>query len=105
MNRMANVIIMHSRDKFSWFLLPWIVVGSSFVINLFIAALVGGNTAIYTGGLSSIYIFTLVAGAISVAGTFPFALGFGVRRRDYVLGALTLAVLVSAAWAILLVLL
>jgi hypothetical protein len=105
MNRIANVFILHSRDRFSWFLLPWIIVSSSFVINLVIAALVGGHTAIYTGGVSSIYIFTLVAGAICVAGTFPFALGFGMRRRDYVLGTLGLGVAISAAWALLLMLL
>ncbi|HLV98373.1 MAG TPA: hypothetical protein VKT82_06805 [Ktedonobacterales bacterium] len=105
MNRIANVLVMHSRDKFSLFALPWTIVGSSFVINLFIALLLGGKTAIYTGGLSSIYIFTLVAGSIIVGGTFPFAVGFGVRRRDYFLGTLTLAVAISAAWAILLLLL
>ena len=105
MNRTAHVISMHSRDRLSWFLLPWIVVGSSFVINLFIAVLLGGTTAFYTGGLASIYIVILVTGAITVAGTFPFALGFGVRRRDYVLGTLALAVAMNAVWAVLLVLL
>jgi hypothetical protein len=105
MNRIANVIVMHSRDKMNWFLVPWIVVGSSFGINLFLAWLLGGNIAIYTGGLSSIYVFTLVAGIITVAGTFPFALGFGVRRRDYILGTMALAVMVSAAWAFLLLVL
>lgn len=102
MSSITNVISIYTRDKFSWFVLPWIIVGSSFVINLFIALLLGGKTAIYTGGLSSIYIFMLVGGAIVVAGTFPFAIGFSVRRRDYFLGTMAMAVAVSAAWAVLL---
>ncbi len=105
MNRIAQVITMHSRDRFTWFLLPWIIVGSSFAINLILALILGGKIGIYTGSLASIYIFMLVAGSISVSGTFPFALGFNVRRRDYVLGSLALAVGISAAWALLLVLL
>jgi hypothetical protein len=101
MNRIASVMVMHSRDRLSWFFLPWIVVGSSFAVNVFIAALLGGKTAIYTGGLSSIYVYMLVVGAMTLAGTFPFALGFSTRRRDYFLGTLAQVVAVSAAWAIL----
>ncbi|HEY7349822.1 MAG TPA: hypothetical protein VH599_16010 [Ktedonobacterales bacterium] len=101
MNRIASVMTMYSRDRFSWFLLPWIIVGSSFAINVFIALLLGGKTPIYTGGLSSIYVFMMVVGAITVAGTFPFAVGFGVRRKDYFLGTIAMAVATSAAWAIL----
>lgn len=102
MNRIATIIAMHSKDKMSWFFLPWIVVGSSFFINVFIAILVGGKSPIYTGGLSSIFIYMLVAGALSVAAGFPFVLGFSGRRSDYFLGTVGLAVVVSAAWAILL---
>ena len=42
MNRVANIIAMHSKDKMSWFFLPWIVVGCSFSINVIIAILVIG---------------------------------------------------------------
>ena len=102
MNRIASVMVMHSRDRLTWFFLPWIVVGSSFTVNVFIALLLGSKTAIYTGGLSSIYIYMLSVGAITVGGTFPFALGFSTRRRDYFLGTIAQAIAVSAAWAILL---
>jgi hypothetical protein len=102
MNRVANIIAMHSKDKLSWFFLPWIIVGSSFFINVAIAILVGGKSPIYTGGMSSIYIYMLIAGSLSVAGGFPFVLGFSGRRSDYFLGTTALAAVVSATWAVLL---
>ena len=101
----TNGIHTNFLNSITWFALPWIIVGGSFVINVFITLLLGGKGAIYTGGLSSIYIFMLAYGAVTVSRTFPFALGFSVRRRDYFLGTISLAVVVSAAWAMLLLLL
>ena len=92
MNRIVNVVALQTKDKFSWFLLPWIIVGSSFVINIIIAILIGGKSPIYTGGMSSIYIYMLVVGGLCVAGPFPLALGFSARRRDYYLGTTALAI-------------
>ena len=108
MNRIASVIVMHSRDRVTWFLIPASVLGAGFVICLFIAlfiALLVGGTGTYTGALATFYIVMLIGGATTVSGTFPFAVGFGTRRKDYLLGTLAMAVAVSAAWAILLVLL
>lgn len=99
MNRILNVVALMTKDKMSWFFLPWIIVGSSFVINIIIAILIGGKSPIYTGGMSSIYIYMLVVGALCVAGPFPLALGFSARRRDYYLGTTGLAIAISAAWA------
>jgi hypothetical protein len=105
MNRITSVIKIHSRNKFTWFFLPWIILLSSFVINLFISFLIGGKTAIYTGGLASIYIYMLVAGIFTLRDSFPFALGFSIRRTDYFLGTVGMVVAVSAVTAILLLLL
>ncbi len=102
MNRILNVVALLAKDKFSWFFLPWIIVGCSFTINIIIAILIGGKSPIYTGGMSSIYIYMLVAGSLCVAGPFPLALGFSARRRDYYLGTTSLAIAISAAWAIVL---
>ncbi len=44
----------------------------------------------------------LIEAIRTVIGTFPFAVGFGTRRRDYLLGTLAWGVAVCAAWAILL---
>jgi hypothetical protein len=102
MNRIASVITMHARDRMPWFLAPSIFLGVSFVIALFIALLWGGTTPVYIGALAGFYIVMLVQGIGTVRGTFPFAVGFGTRRRDYFLGTLAMAVAASCAWAILL---
>src|SRR5258708_2640166 len=44
----------------------------------------------------------LIEAIRTVTGTFPFTVGFGTRRRDYLLGTLVWGVAVCAAWAILL---
>jgi hypothetical protein len=97
---------MHARDRSTWFLGPWIVLGGSFAIVWFIALSIdllwGGTTPVYTGALACIYIVMVLEGVATVIGTFPFAVGFGTRRRDYLLGTLAMAVAVCAAWAILL---
>jgi len=108
MNRIASAIVMHARDRVTWFVLPWSVLGSFFAVALFIVLLrIGANLRgpIYTPGLAGIYIIMLVGGISTVGGTFPFAVGFGTRRRDYLLGTVAMAGAVSAAWAIPLVLL
>jgi hypothetical protein len=106
MNRIASVMVMHSRDRMTWFLGPWIVLGAAFVICLFIALSIdllwGDATPVYTGALASIYIVMLVEGIGTVIGTFPFAVGFGTRRKDYLLGTLAWSGAFCAAWAILL---
>src|SRR5712692_1458806 len=108
MNRIASVIVMHARDRVTWFLIPASVLGAGFVICLFIAlfiALLVGGTGTYTGALATFYIVMLLGGIGAVSRMFPFAVGFSTRRRDYVLGTLAMGSAVSAAWAILLVLL
>jgi hypothetical protein len=106
MNRIANVMVMHARDRATWLLGPWIVLGAAFVICLMIALSVdllwGGATPIYTGALASIYIVMLIEAIRTVIATFPFAVGFGTRRRDYLLGTLAWGVAFCVAWAILL---
>jgi hypothetical protein len=105
MNSVASVVSMHTTDKNSWFYTPLMVLGASFGINVIIAGLLGGTTAIYTGGLLSIYVYMLVGGAIVVTRSFPFAIGFSVRRKDYFWGTVTMAVTISAIWAVLISLL
>ncbi|HEX6554378.1 MAG TPA: hypothetical protein VF026_16555 [Ktedonobacteraceae bacterium] len=106
MNRIASVMVMHARDRVSWFVIPASVLGAGFVIVLGIALgvdlLRGSATPVYTGALAVFYIVMLIGGATIIRGTFPFAVGFGTLRRDYLLGTLAWGVAVCAAWAILL---
>lgn len=109
MNRIASVMVMHARDRVTWFLIPASVLGAGFAICLFIALFIallwGDKTGTYTGALATFYIVMLLGGIGAVSRMFPFAVGFSTRRRDYVLGTLAMGSAVSAAWAILLVLL
>jgi len=101
MNRITAVAKTHLTDKFSWLALPWIILAISFFINL-ILGLFFIEEAMYTGGISSIHIYMLVAGIVSVTQTFSFAIGFSVRRTDYFLGTAAMIGGVSLANAILL---
>ncbi len=106
MNRIASVMVMHARDRGTWLLGPWIVLGAAFVIVLLITLCIdllwGNATPVYTGALACIYFVMLAEGIGTVIGTFPFAVGFGTRRRDYLLGTLAWSVAFCAAWAVLL---
>jgi hypothetical protein len=103
MNRVSSVVKMHSRDKWSWFIVPWLVMLSSFTINLIISYLI--DEPLKTGGIASIYIYTFIAGIITLAQTFPFALGMSVSRTDYFLGTSAMIILTSIGSTILLFLL
>lgn len=106
MNRIASVLVMHARDRVTWFLIPASVLGAGFAIVLLLAVildvLLGGKTPVYTGALAVFYFVVLIGGATTVSGTYPFAVGFGTRRKDYLLGTLAWGAALCAAWAILL---
>ena len=79
--------------------MPWLILGSAFVVNLIIFSMiptdgVGDRT---TGGIMSIYIFTLIARVVSMTQSFPFALGLSVTRRDFFAGLSLVIVVESAA--------
>lgn len=103
MNRVSGVIKMHCKDKWSWFIIPWLVMLSSFFINLIISLFL--DETMYTGGIASIYIYMFVAGIITLAQTFQFALGLGVSRKDYYMGTSAMVVLTSIFSALVLFLL
>jgi hypothetical protein len=63
------------------------------------------GTKIHSGSISSIYAYFLVTGIITIKETFPFAVGLSIRRKDYMLGSIVTAALVSTESALLLVLL
>ena len=103
MNRTGSVLKLHLRDKFMWLYLPWIILSSSFIVNIVIGLMV--DEPIYSGGLSSIFIFMLVAGTVVLSQTFPFAIGFSIRRTDFYTGTLVMAGLIGALTSILLLIL
>lgn len=68
--------------------MPWLILGSAFLVNLVVWALVPESPSEprITGGIMSIYIFVLIGQVFTVVQWFPFALGLSVTRRDFLLG-------------------
>ncbi|NOU91497.1 hypothetical protein GC102_38090 [Paenibacillus sp. LMG 31460] len=105
MNRVNQVVKLHLRNKMTWFAIPWFIVGANFLINLIIATSLGVNESINTGAIISIFIYTLVAGTVTIKETFPFALGLSIRRKDYFFGTAVTAIIVNACSALVLAIL
>jgi hypothetical protein len=106
MKRIASVIVMQARDWRTWLVGPGIVLGATFVICLLIALCIDvlwkGSIPVYTGAVACLAVVMLAVAIGTVGGTFPFAVGFGRRRSDYLLGTLAWSVAYCASWAILL---
>jgi hypothetical protein len=102
MSRVTGIVKTHLTDRLSWLMLPWIILGSSFAVNVIIGSLI--DEEIKTGGLASIFIYMMVIGIVSVGQTYPFLISFGARRKDYFLGTSATIALVSVGTAIALLL-
>ena len=106
MKRIASVIVMQARDWRTWLVGPGIVLGATFVICLLIALCIDvlwkGSIPVYTGAVACLAVVMLAVAIGTVGGTFPFAVGFGRRRSDYLLGTLAWSVAYCACWAVLL---
>ena len=105
MKTLVNVARYHLVDRMTYVTLPWAVLVFSFLVNLVIATLAAGPHAYYTGGLSSIYVLMLVAGAVSMTRSLPFGLMLGVSRRSYYLGTALLVVALGLGYSLVLALL
>ncbi|WP_239614841.1 hypothetical protein [Cohnella mopanensis] len=103
MNRVIGIVRTHLADRWAWLVLPWVIMGMSFVCNLIIGSL--ADDKIYTGGLASIYVYLFVLGIVTVGQTFPFIIGFGARRKDYFLGTIASITIISVLSAIVLIIL
>ncbi|MCM3341966.1 hypothetical protein M3650_25905 [Paenibacillus sp. MER TA 81-3] len=105
MNRIASIIKMHYRDKWTWFIIPWSIMMFSFVVNLIVGVFLRSEEVHYTGGISSIFIYLFIAGMFTLSQTFPFAISLSARRKDYFLGTAAMVAMVSAVTAAALLLL
>ncbi len=107
MNAVRTVVKMYTRGKLIWFFLPWMGLLIQFLATLIVVLMIqllAGKTPVYAGGLVFICVIMFYLGIVTLNDTFPFALGFSVRRTDYVLGTTVMAVAVSAVTAVLLLL-
>lgn len=111
--RILNIVRLHLANPYTTIVLPWIILGIIFLINLTIWVLIAiavgtsGKDASdaskgfsYSGSLFYIAIYMMIVAVQAIAITFPFALSYGATRRDYWLGTSVAFVLLSAMYAI-----
>ncbi|CAN7191982.1 hypothetical protein LJR153_000480 [Paenibacillus sp. LjRoot153] len=95
MNRVKQVVMLHLRNKNTWFLVPWAILGANFLINALIALSLNEGEVINTGAIASIFVYTFIAGTLTLKETFPFAIGLSIRRKDYFFGTALTVLLVN----------
>ncbi|WIV19110.1 hypothetical protein QPK24_22805 [Paenibacillus polygoni] len=96
MPTIKTVMRTHLVDYWLWLIVPLIVLMSSFVVNLIISISIGSFT---TGGLLSIYGFMMSVGIAVIPMNFSFSLSFGIRRKDYFLGTISMFLLFSLLYS------
>ena len=112
-NRVIAVTRLIFANRWTVLYMPTIILMSIFLLNIAIWLLVLGasdghvskNAFSYSGAIFYVFIYMMVLAIQAVSRTFPFALGFGVTRRNFALGAglafVILAVVFSVLMAIL----
>ena len=101
MNTWIKVARFQLADRVSYTALPWAVMAFVFAVWVVLAATARGyHTQIPTGGLAVIYLFFLIAGALSIFRSLPFAFALGIRRRSYYAGTALLAVSLAAVYGL-----
>ncbi|WP_217557158.1 hypothetical protein [Paenibacillus sp. GbtcB18] len=104
LQRLSGIMSIHYRNKVLWLYVFGGILLGNFLVNYIVSRLTGG-VEIYTGGMASIFVCLFIGGIFTAAQTFPFALGFSVRRTDYYNGTLLMFTGVSVLTALLILLL
>jgi len=111
LTRVANVVRLHLTQRSQLLVLPWMILGFIFLVNLVIWWLVLASSAPaelasvsqgmqFSGASTFIFVYMLVVAVQAINVTFPFALGYGVTRRDFYLGSAATFVLLSVYYAL-----
>jgi hypothetical protein len=112
MSRVWNVVRLHLTNTWVVLVTPAIILGIIFMVNFAVwmiinrAAGADAPEAIegtqYSGAALFIFVYMMVVAVQAITVTFPFALGYGVTRRDYYLGTSLLFVLLALVWSVIL---
>ncbi|WP_442602338.1 hypothetical protein [Paenibacillus sp. KN14-4R] len=100
MNRVLRIVNMHVQEKMGWFYLPLIILFSSFAINLLVGVSMKNEEGFSSGGIASIFVYVLIIGVMVLAQTFPMAIGFSARRKDYFWGTSLMGFLVCLGFSL-----
>lgn len=102
MNRPLAVARIHAMDHLNVFILPWVVLTSAFALNVVIWLLLPEAAASGTGGILSLYGLAIAMISALVSRGFPFQVGFGVTRRDFLAGTVLVIAVYSLGSAVIL---
>jgi hypothetical protein len=102
-NQIINVMKMQRREAFMWFYLPWAILLGNLAISLIASLLFNPEEVSINGGFSSIFIYMLIIGMITLGQTFNFTLGLSVSRKDYFTGTVLSVLAVCAIHSIVIV--
>lgn len=108
--RVLNVTRLHFANKFPILVLPLLILGFIFLVNLAIwwtiynaagpeGAAKASTGLQFSGASTFIFVYMLVVAVQAVNLTFPFALGYSVTRRDFYLGSAVTFVILSVYYA------
>ena len=110
--RVLNIVRLHLTNPWTTIILPWMILGFILIANIVIWALIlaAAPTAAdkadvreglgYSGASTYVFVYIMVVAVQAIAVTFPFALGYGVTRRDYYLGTALTFVGLSAMFSV-----
>ena len=107
LNRVLAVVRLQFTNPWGILILPWLIMMAILAMNIAIWFLIFQGTPAenhadiregftYSGAGSYIFVYMLVVAVQAINGYFPFALGYGVTRRNYYLGITLTFVLLSA---------
>ena len=106
-SRIWNVARLNVTNPMTTLILPWIIVASILLMNIAIWALItyaAGDNLVddpfqWNGAIAFVYMYLGIAAVQAMSVTFPFALGYGVTRRDFFLGSSVTFVLLALIYA------
>ena len=100
MNRTMVAARLHAVHALIALGIPWVVVGSTFAINLAVWAALPPDARDQggTGGIISLYVTVAIVFMQAVTQLFPMALGLSLSRRTFYLGTLLAAAVQSLAY-------
>lgn len=112
LSRVLAVVKLQFTNPWGVLILPWLILLAILFMNIaiwwiiFTAAATDADRAdireglLYGGAGSYIFVYMLVVAVQAINGYFPFALGYGVTRRNYYLGVALTFVLLSALFTV-----
>ncbi len=111
MNRIIAVARLNLANRWSMFAMPSLILGAILLLNMAIwylalASAPAGDRARVSEGLGNsgsalfLFIYMMVIAVQAVSRTFPFALGYGVTRRNFYLGTALALVVQTAIFSI-----